>query len=169
MILPRAIKFPGFIQEEEHCSTRSKKFQRDERRPKNTGTQRSTNPTGSHCYACHRTVSMVIHKQLVLAMCRIIVNGFCSSLPTTHTNQGYDQVDGPWRARCAPRTEARCGPEHRLPGTKHWHLLESNYPKCASMSQTGLECHAKYCDEIRLSVEFVTVGFLGICRHSCCD
>ena len=26
-----------------------------------------------------------------------------------------------------------------------------------------------YCDEIRLSVEFVTVGFLGICRHSCCD
>ena len=25
------------------------------------------------------------------------------------------------------------------------------------------------CDEIRLSVEFVTVGFLGICRHSYCD
>ena len=24
-------------------------------------------------------------------------------------------------------------------------------------------------DEIRLSVEFVTVGFLRICRHSCCD
>ena len=25
------------------------------------------------------------------------------------------------------------------------------------------------CDEIRLSVEFVTVGFLRICRYSCCD
>ena len=25
------------------------------------------------------------------------------------------------------------------------------------------------CDEICLSVEFVTVGFLRICRHSCCD
>ena len=25
------------------------------------------------------------------------------------------------------------------------------------------------CDEIRLSVEFVTVEVLGICRHSCCD
>ena len=25
------------------------------------------------------------------------------------------------------------------------------------------------CDEIRLSVEFVTVGFLGICRQYCCD
>ena len=25
------------------------------------------------------------------------------------------------------------------------------------------------CDEIRLSVEFVAVGFLRICRHSCCD
>ena len=25
------------------------------------------------------------------------------------------------------------------------------------------------CDEVRLSVEFVTVGFLRICRHSCCD
>ena len=25
------------------------------------------------------------------------------------------------------------------------------------------------CAEIRLSVEFVTVGFLRICRHSCCD
>ena len=25
------------------------------------------------------------------------------------------------------------------------------------------------CGEIRLSVEFVTVGFLRICRHSCCD
>ena len=25
------------------------------------------------------------------------------------------------------------------------------------------------CDEIRLSVDFVTVGFLGIRRHSCCD
>ena len=24
------------------------------------------------------------------------------------------------------------------------------------------------CDEIRLSVEFVTVGFLGICRQYCC-
>ena len=24
------------------------------------------------------------------------------------------------------------------------------------------------CDEIRLPVEFVTVGFLGVCRHSCC-
>ena len=27
----------------------------------------------------------------------------------------------------------------------------------------------KACDEIRLSVELVTVGFLRICRHSCCD
>ena len=26
----------------------------------------------------------------------------------------------------------------------------------------------KLCDEIRLSVEFVTVGFLNIRRHSCC-
>ena len=25
------------------------------------------------------------------------------------------------------------------------------------------------CDEMRLSVEFVTVGFLGICRQYCCD
>ena len=25
------------------------------------------------------------------------------------------------------------------------------------------------CDEMRLSVEFVTVGFLGICRQCCCD
>ena len=25
------------------------------------------------------------------------------------------------------------------------------------------------CDEMRLSVEFVTVGFLRICQHSCCD
>ena len=26
-----------------------------------------------------------------------------------------------------------------------------------------------YRDEMRLSVEFVTVGFLRICRHACCD
>ena len=26
-----------------------------------------------------------------------------------------------------------------------------------------------FCDEIRLSVEFVTVGFLGVCRQYCCD
>ena len=25
------------------------------------------------------------------------------------------------------------------------------------------------CDEIRLSVELVIVGFLRICRHTCCD
>ena len=25
------------------------------------------------------------------------------------------------------------------------------------------------CDEMRLSVEFVTVGFPGICRQCCCD
>ena len=27
----------------------------------------------------------------------------------------------------------------------------------------------RVCDEIRLSVEFVTVRFLGICRQYCCD
>ena len=27
----------------------------------------------------------------------------------------------------------------------------------------------QYCDEMRLSVEVVTVGFLGICRQYCCD
>ena len=26
-----------------------------------------------------------------------------------------------------------------------------------------------HCDEMRLSVEFVTVGILGICRQYCCD
>ena len=27
----------------------------------------------------------------------------------------------------------------------------------------------QFCDAMRLSVEFVTVGFLGICRQFCCD
>ena len=38
-------------------------------------------------------------------------------------------------------------------------------PKCIVVA----ECMAVPCDEIRLSVEFVTVGFLGICRQYCCD
>ena len=29
--------------------------------------------------------------------------------------------------------------------------------------------HCGCCDKIRLSVEFVTVGFLGICGQYCCD
>ena len=29
--------------------------------------------------------------------------------------------------------------------------------------------HSAHCDEMRLSVEFVTVGFLGICRQYCYD
>ena len=32
-----------------------------------------------------------------------------------------------------------------------------------------LRACASACDEMRLSVEFVTVGFLGICRQYCCD
>ena len=30
-------------------------------------------------------------------------------------------------------------------------------------------CFVRGCDEMRLSVDFVTVGFLGICRQYCCD
>ena len=33
----------------------------------------------------------------------------------------------------------------------------------------GLVLVTDACDEMRLSVEFVTVGFLGICRQYCCD
>ena len=37
------------------------------------------------------------------------------------------------------------------------------------VNRTIFHNHSVHCDEIRLSVEFVAVGFLRICRHSCCD
>ena len=40
---------------------------------------------------------------------------------------------------------------------------------CAVLDQRVNNFQRESCDEIRLSVEFEAVGFLGICRHSCCD
>ena len=45
-----------------------------------------------------------------------------------------------------------------------WSNLTSNISPIALLFLFGW-----ICDELRLSVEFVTVRFLGICRHSCCD
>ena len=47
-------------------------------------------------------------------------------------------------------------------------LAFSLYQACRSNLFVQRACWG-CCDEIRLSVEFVTVGFLGICRHLCCD
>ena len=46
-----------------------------------------------------------------------------------------------------------------------WRFLCIEHVARINLSNALWGCY----DEIRLSVEFVTVGFLGICRHSCCD
>ena len=59
-----------------------------------------------------------------------------------------------------------------IPDFRHW----SNIYCEQCWKHTGIPTgeilqvlNSMSCDEIRLSVEFVTVGFLGICRQYCCD
>ena len=48
-------------------------------------------------------------------------------------------------------------------------LAFSLYQACCSNLFVFVQRLWGCCDEMRLSVEFVTVGFLGICRQYCCD
>ena len=60
-------------------------------------------------------------------------------------------------------------PEDRI-GRKE--IISSSFGEHINVHVARQSCNitlSQVCDEIRLSVEFVTVGFLRMCRHSCCD